>query len=154
MNSQQLKAEIEATQKQLKKLQEQLEASKSVTIETAQPGDTLPDGCVVIARYDDSILIAAPSTTEVECKWTPEFPEVFESLKDHGFIPAQWYIPSVKELELAYRNYKEQFSSTFYRSSTEYSSTSAFFLYFNNANTLNCNKTYCNCVRAFRRVVL
>lgn len=153
MNTQQLKAEIEATQAQLQRLQEQLEKTK-VTIETAQPGDTLPDGCLVVARYKDSVLIAAPSTTEVRCKWTPEFPEVFESLKAHGFIPAQWYIPSVKELELAYRNCKEQFSSTYYWSSTESSSTSACRVNFSDGCTFNRTKTLIFCVRAFRRVVL
>jgi len=154
MNSKQLKAEIEATQKQLQKLQEQLEKSKSITIETAQPGDTLPDGCVVVARYGDSVLIAAPASTEVRCKWTPEFSEVFEALKAHGFIPAQWHIPSLKELQLAYTNCKEQFSSTGYWSSTESSSTGACLVGFNNGHTFYIDKTNAFCVRAFRRVVL
>jgi len=154
MNTKQLQQEIEATKAQLQRLQEQLETSKSVTIETAQPGDTLSDGCVVIARYDDSILIAAPSTTEVRYKWTPEFPEVFKSLKAHGFIPAQWYVPSKEELHLAYDNCEKQFSSTSYWSSTETSSTSPFNVLFFNGFAFNCDKTFAYCVRAFRRVVL
>jgi len=154
MNSKQLQQEIEATKAQLQRLQEQLETSKSVTIETAQPGDTLPDGCVVIARYDDSILIAAPANTEVRCKWTPEFSEVFESLKSQGFSPSQWYVPSLKELLLAYRNCKQQFSSTYRWSSTGHSSTNAYNVNFFNGYTGFSNKALTLCVRAFRRVVL
>jgi hypothetical protein len=154
MNPQQLQQEIQKTQKQLQKLQEQLEASKVVTIETAQPGDTLPDGCVVVARYEDSVLIAAPAITEVYCKLTPEFSEVFESLKSQGFIPSQWYVPSVKELQLAYKNCKEQFSSALYWSSTEFSSTIAFFVFFINGSAASSSKTAAYCVRPFRRVVL
>jgi hypothetical protein len=153
MNTQQLKAEIEATQAQLQRLQEQLEKTK-VTIETAQPGDTLPDGCIVVERYSDSVLIAAPASTEVRCKWTPEFSEVFESLKSHGFIPDQWYVPSKEELQLAYENCEKQFSSTNYWSSTECSSTSAFGVCFFFGLTLDYSKTFFFCVRAFRRVVL
>ena len=154
MNPQQLQQEIQKTQEQLRKLQEQLEASKVVTIETAQPGEILPDGCVVVARYEDSVLIAAPAITEVRCKWTPEFSEVFESLKEHGFIPAQWYIPSQKELKLAYKNCKKHFSSTDYWSSTESSSTSAYIVLFDIGGTSGNNKANSYCVRAFRRVVL
>ena len=153
MNTQQLQTEIQKTQEQLKKLQEQLEAAKSITIETAPVGTTLPDGTVVIARYEDSVLLAAPSTTEVYCEWTPEFQPVFDSLKKHGFIPAQWYVPSKEELKLAYKNCSEQFSSRYW-SSTEYSSTDAYNVYFNNGYASNNNKTYINCVRAFRRVYL
>lgn len=152
MNLQQLQTEIQKTQAQLQKLQEQLENSK-VTIETAPVGTVLPDGCVVVERYPNSILIAAPSNTEVKCKWTPDFPDVFTKLTEAGFIPAQWHVPSPKELQLAYKNCKEQFSSPFYWSSTESSSTDAYDVHFTNGFTFGLSKAFSSCVRAFRRVV-
>ena len=152
MNSQQLQAEIQKTQEQLKKLQEKLESSK-VTIENAQPGDIFSDGCVVVERYKDSILIAAPKETEVRCEWTPDFPDVFTSLKDHGFIPCQWYIPPKEELQLAYKNCRQRFSTTRYWSSTEDTSSFAWGVDFSFGNCFYCNKAYVRCVRAFRRVV-
>lgn len=53
----------------------QLQVTEPVTIETAQPRDVLPDVCVVVARYGGLVPIAAPASTEVRCKWTPEFSE-------------------------------------------------------------------------------
>lgn len=149
-----LQQEIQKTEEQLKKLQKQLEATKSITIETAQPGDTLPDGCLVIARYEDSVLIAAPVDTRVISEWTPEFPECFKRLKDHGFIPSQWYVPSKKELQLAYKNCKEQFSSNIFWSSMEFDSTKAYYVDFKDGFTDHIFKTCPGCVRAFRCVVL
>ena len=156
MNTQQLQQEIQKTQEQLQRLQEQLEASKTITIETAQPGDTLPDGTVVIERYSDSVLIAAPSTTEVYCEWTPEFQPAFDSLKKRGFIPSQWHVPSLKELQLAYKNCKEQFANGFYWSSTEFGSKfdSACYVNLNTGKTDYYFKPSPFCVRAFRRVYL
>ena len=155
MNAQQLQQEISKTQEQLQRLQEQLEIAKAITIETAQPGDTLPDGTVVVARYEDSVLLAAPKTTEVECKWTPEFPEVFKSLKKEGFIPSQWHVPSKEELKLAYKNCKQMFSSTNYWSSMEYRYEDAFYVNFLDGLIYDFHKAYTNIsVRAFRRVYL
>jgi hypothetical protein len=123
MNRIQLQQEIEKTQKQLNRLQEQLNKSFP-TIEEANVGELLEDGCVVIEKYNGLVLIAAPKVTEVECNWTPEFKCVFDKLKEHNFIPSQWFIPSLKQLALAYKNAKQYFSPTFHWSSTEASSTS------------------------------
>ena len=150
----QLLQSIQETEEQLNKLKQQLNNYKAPTIQDANVGDTLEDGCVVVARYEDSVLIAAPAITEVLCKWTPEFPEVFESLKSQGFISAQWYVPSQKELKLAHKNCKNQFSSTLYWSSTEFSSANAYTVSFLNGRTNCLTKTLSNCVRAFRRVAL
>ena len=153
-----LQQEIQKTGEQLKKLQEQLEATKTITIETAQPGDTLPDGCVVIERYEDSVLLAAPYITQIRCQWTPEFPEVFKKLKVHGFIPAQWHVPSLKELHLANRslgkNGEKLFSPVRFWSSTEFSSTHAFNVDFNFIIATCPVKTDTCWVRAFRHVYL
>ena len=150
--NQQLQQEIQATQKQLQKLQEKLESSK-VTIENAPVGAVLPDGCIVVERYKDSILIAAPKETEVRCEWTPEFEPVFTSLKEHGFIPCQWHVPSQEELELAYKNCRQRFSSAFYWSSTERNSSHAWPVFFNLGICCYSGKTSTYCVRAFRRIV-
>lgn len=149
MNLQKLHQEITKTQQQLQRLQEQLEAAKAITIETAPVGTVLFDGTVVIARYEDSVLLAAPKSTEVKAEWTPEFKPVFDSLKKEGFIPSQWYVPSPKELQLAYDNCRNQFSSPFY-----WSSTSACYVNFNYGIALNTVKTFTSCVRAVRRIVL
>ena len=151
--NQQLQQEIQATQEKLKKLQEKLESSK-VTIENAPVGAVLPDGCIVVERYKDSILIAAPESTGVKCTWTPEFKDVFTSLKNHGFNPSQWHVPSQEELQLTYKNCKEQFSSAFYWSSTENSSMDAFGVRLGDGRSNGCLKTYACHVRAFRCVYL
>ena len=151
--NQQLQQEIQATQEKLKKLQEKLESSK-VTIENAPVGAVLPDGCIVVERYKDSILIAAPEITEVQSTWTPEFEPVFNSLKEHGFVPSQWYIPSKEELQLAYKNCRQRFSSTRYWSSTEDTSSGAWSVYFLIGSCGCSDKTFTHCVRAFRRVYL
>jgi hypothetical protein len=65
----------------------------------------------------------APKSTEVEAKWSKEFPEVFRVLKEQGFNPSQWFIPTKEQLKLAYRNVPNEFSSTTYWSSTESNAT-------------------------------
>jgi hypothetical protein len=57
MNRTQLQQEIEKTQKQLNRLQEQLNKSFP-TLQEANPGDTLEDGTIVIAKDDGLVLIA------------------------------------------------------------------------------------------------
>jgi hypothetical protein len=153
MNRIQLQQEIEKTQEQLNRLQEQLNKAFP-TIEEANVGELLEDGCVVIAKYDGLVLIAAPKETEVLCKWSEEFTDVFESLKEHGLNPSQWFIPSQKQLKLAYRDANQYFSSTYYWSSTEASSTCACYVNFNNGVQSSGSKTGTGCVRAFRFIEL
>jgi hypothetical protein len=108
----------------------------------------------VIHKECNRILIAAPKETEVYSKWTPEFSEVFESLKSHGFTPSQWHVPTIEELKLAYKNAKDSFSSAYYWSSTEISAAIGCSLYFGFGNTYNFTKTGTFCVRAFRWVTV
>ena len=109
MNSQQLQQEIQKTQEQLQRLQEQLEVAKSITIETAQPGDTLPDGCIVVYRQENLVLIAAPKETEVVCKRDDIWERAFTELECQGFDMITWHIPSVNELKLASKYCPKEF---------------------------------------------
>jgi hypothetical protein len=131
-----------------------------VTPEEAQPGDKLEDGCIVIERYpktifyNERLLIAAPQETEVLCEWTPEFKPVFDKLKEHGLNPSDWFIPSVEQLQLAYKNASSPFPGWWYWSSDEASSTNACYVYFNNGTRIAGSKAVTSCVRAFRLVEL
>ena len=152
MNTQQLQQEIIKTQYKLKKLQEQLEATKSFNIKTAPIGKTLPMG-TVIERYNNCVIVAAPESTVVRCTWSQGFKPVFDSLKNYGFIPSQWYIPTKEELQLAYRNCRDQFSSTCYWSSTKMSSVKAYRITTYNGNAFGDDMNSYWWARAFRRVV-
>ena len=149
----QLEQKIIELESELDSFKKQLNYSE-ITLENSKPGDTLSDGTVVIFKEGNQVLIAAPKETEVRCKWTPEFTEVFESLKSHGFTPSQWHVPTIQEMRPAYKNAKDSFSYACYWSSTEYCSTRGFILLLNNGNTLIINKTNTFCVRAFRWVTV
>jgi hypothetical protein len=159
MNYSELQAEIKSTELYLSGLKEKLKTTFP-TLEEAQPGDKLDDGCVVIYHrpksilYNERLLVAAPEKTEVECQWTPEFKPVFDKLKSHGFDPSDWFIPSVEQLRLAYINAKQQFWHQRYWSSTEASSTNACCVDFNDGSQFTASKAYTGCVRAFRFVEL
>jgi len=150
----QLEKRITEVQSELNSFKNQLQNYPEITLENSKPGDTLSDGTVVIHKEGNRVLIAAPETTEVRCKWTPEFSEVFESLKSHGFTPSQWHVPTIEELEIAYENAKDSFSSTSYWSSRENSAAGGCFLYFLNGITTSGNKADARCVRAFRWVTI
>jgi len=146
----QLEKKIIELESELQEFKSQLQHYSEITLENSKPGDTLSDGTVVIHKQGNRVLIAAPKETQVSCKWTPEFPEVFESLKFKGFIPSQWHVPTIEELKLANKNARDSFSATGYWSSTETSATSGCLLRFSTGNTSFFNKANAYCVRAFR----
>ena len=150
----QLEQKIIELESELQDFKSQLNNYSEITLEDSKPGDTLSDGTVVIHKEGNRVLIAAPKETEVRCKWTPEFTEVFESLKSHGFTLSQWHVPTIEELELAYKNAKDSFSAACYWSSTESSATFGCLLFFGIGTTCNNNKTRTYCVRAFRWVTV
>jgi hypothetical protein len=173
MNYQQIDQEIKATNDELDELNARIEAINKareelirlrnnavVTPEDAQPGDKLVDGCVVIERYpktifyNERLLVAAPEETEVVCQWTPEFQPVFDKLKDHGFNPSDWFIPSFEQLNLAYKNGKQRFTKWWYWSSTEVSYSNAYGVDLLDGFQLALSKASTNCVRAFRFIDL
>ena len=127
--------------------------------ENAEVGDTLGDGSIVLKKENGVALLVSPISTQVKAPWTQEFPEVFLKLKKEGFNPSQWFVPTQKQLGLAYKVIPNEFSSTRYWSSEEYeiydtetNASNAFLMGFLNGNAGYSLKTYTNCVRAFRCV--
>jgi hypothetical protein len=148
----QLQQEVQNLETKLQEFREQLNQCNPVTIETASVGDTLEDGSIVLQKSNGLALLVAPKSTEVEAKWSKEFPEVFQALKSQGFNPSQWFIPTKEQLILAYRNVPNEFSSPTYWSSTEYNVAYACLVYFIFGNAGYITKPYSFCVRAFRCV--
>ena len=148
----QLQTKITELEEQLNSFKQQLNTYKAVTIETAGVGDTLDDGSIVLKKENGLALLVAPKNTEVEAEWSKEFPEVFQKLKEEGFNPSQWFVPSIEQLKLAYENIPNKFSSTPYWSSTELNSSFACSMNFNSGNTHSNGKRLTCCVRAFRCV--
>ena len=151
----QLQNKIQELEAELQQFKEQLNDYKEhPTIQEANVGDVLEDGSIVVKKENGLALLASPKSTEVCCAWSKEFPEVFNKLKEEGFNPSQWFIPTVEQLKVAYMNLdvRKNFSATFYWSSTEVSATYACYVSYNNGNA-NCGtKTFTRCVRAFRCV--
>jgi signal transduction histidine kinase len=154
----QLQSKIQELEKELNSFKKQLDSYKEITIETAKIGDVLEDGCIVVDKQGNMVLLAAPASTEVRCEWSNEFSDVFVVLKSQGFNPSQWFVPTEEQLKIAYENCKQhwvllfQFASNVYWSSTEVSSTIACFLRFGNGTIRSCSKSNSLCVRAFRCV--
>jgi peptidoglycan hydrolase CwlO-like protein len=152
---QNLRTEVQNLEAKLRGFREQLNQCKEVTIETASIGDTLEDGCVVLQKENGLALLAAPKSTEVHSEWSKEFAKVFEKLKDQGFNPSQFFIPTKEQLQLAQRNVPDEFSASIYWSSTESSAACAY-----RVNLLIGRAIYCRqmntynelFVRAFRCV--
>ncbi len=142
---QELEAELQAFKTQLNDYQE-------LTLENANPGDVLDDGCIVIQKSNGLALLAAPKETDVFCAWSQDFTEVFITLKNHGLNPSQWFIPTQEQLNLAYKAAKEHFPSALYWSSTELGATCACRQNFINGIINAAIKTGRFCVRAFRCV--
>ena len=151
--------QIKKTENKLTVLREQLNfyenfINKWPTLEDSKPGDTLKDGCIVVNKFSDTrmALIAAPVSTERYCKWSKDFNDVFDELSRKGFNKSQWFIPTVKQLQLAYRNCKEHFTATYYWSSTEASSTNSCLVNFLTGIQGTYSKSSTDCVRAFSLV--
>jgi hypothetical protein len=148
----QLQQEVQNLEAKLQQFREQLNTYKAVTIETADIGDTLGDGSIILLKNNGLALLVAPASTEVEAPWSKEFPLVFQKLKEEGFNPSQWFVPTKEQLQLAYRNIPNEFSSAYYWSSTERNSYAASSVNFFNGRAYYSGKTATLCVRAFRCV--
>jgi hypothetical protein len=151
----QLQAEFENLKTKLQELETQLNTYKEVTIENASPGDVLEDGSIVVKKENGLALLAAPASVEVNCQWSKDFPDVFTKLKDNGFNPSHWFIPTKKQLNLAYQNpeVRKHFASADYWSSTEFNATIACGQGFNNGDVFTGAKAITLYVRPFRCVV-
>lgn len=149
----QLQSKIQELEEELSSFKQQLNNYKEhPTIQEASVGDVLEDGCIVIKKENGVALLVAPKSTDVRASWSKEFPEVFESLKEHGFNPSQFFIPTREQLNLAYQNIKNHFASAYYWSSSEISATFACNQGFSSGLFNSNSKTTTNCVRAFRCV--
>lgn len=150
----QLQNKIQELEAELLEFKYQLSNYKEVTIETASVGDTLEDGSIVIKKENGLALLAAPKSTEVCCAWSKEFPEVFKKLKEEGFNPSQWFIPTAEQLKLAYAKVRNNFSASCYWSSTESTATDACLVSYKITGIAleGFHKTLTSCVRAFRCV--
>jgi hypothetical protein len=154
MNKNQIATKIKETEEQLASLRKQLEQPEFPTLAEAKPGDKLENGCIVVHKFSEVrlALIAAPESTERFCEWSKEFSDVFDCLVERGFDKSQWFIPTVGQLNLAYKNCSEHFSAPLYWSSDEASSTSSCLVSFNNGSQDTASKTFTLCVRAFSLV--
>ena len=150
-NKQQLLQSIQDTEQQLAKLKGQLN-KKTPTIQDAEVGDTLEDGSIVLKKENGLALLVAPKSTEVQCKWTKRFSEVFEQLASHGFNPSQWFIPTVEQLQLAYKVIPNEFNKEWYWSYSENTASIACSVSFYNGNQFSSNKSITFCVRSVRCV--
>ena len=149
----QLQNKIQELEAELQQFKEQLNNYKEhPTIEEANVGDVLEDGSIVVKKENGLALLAAPQSTVVCCAWSKEFTEVFEKLKEQGFNPSQWFIPSVEQLKLAYNIENVNLSATAYWSSTEINATVACLVNYSLGGAGSGTKAVTRCVRAFRCV--
>ena len=148
----QLQSKIQELEAELKTFKEQLNNYKEITIETASVGDVLEDGSIVLQKSEGLALLVAPASTGVVCQWSKDFPFVFEKLKEQGFNPSQWFVPTKEQLQLAYLSISNHFDDASYWSSTGVSSTIACVKDFRYGCTNSNDKTRSLRVRAFRCV--
>jgi hypothetical protein len=115
-NKQQTLQKINELEAQLEVLKKDLE-QKFPTIQEAKIGDVLEDGSIVVEKTTSMALLVAPLITEAICGWTPEFTPVFNKLKEKGFTPSQWFIPTKEQLKIALQNCNTHFGGSTYWSS-------------------------------------
>lgn len=150
----QLELIIEKLEEELQFHKKQLDYYPEVTLENVVPGSVLEDGSIIIKNENGLVLLAAPTSTQVEATWSLEFPEVFQKLKEQGFNPSQWFVPTKEQLQLAYTTIPSHFIPTLYWSNTEteYSTKMSWGMSYYSGTVLAFNKE-CVCdVRAFRCV--
>jgi hypothetical protein len=150
----QLQTKIEELESELQSFKQQLNTYKVPTLAKASVGDTLVDGSIVLQKSNGLALLVAPKSTDVKVSWSKEFSEVFYNLKNQGFNRSQWFIPTKEQLQFSYQSIPQEFSASFYWSSTEFSDTHAYGVHFYNVNTNRglSIKPWVGCVRAFRCV--
>ena len=149
----QLQTKIQELESELQEFKQQLNNYKEFpTIQEAQVGDVLEDGCIVLQKSNGVALLVAPKSTDVRAAWSKKFPEVFKKLEEEGFNPSQFFIPTKEQLNLAYKTIPQHFASSSYWSSTEITATNACCQIFDYGSIFSYSKTFASCVRAFRCV--
>ena len=112
----------------------------------------MEDGSIVLKKENGLALVVAPKSTEVSCPWSKEFSEVFDRLASQGFIPSQWFVPTVEQLRLAYGTIPSEFSKEIYWSSSGFNVSSAHLVFFDDGDQWKNTKSDFGKVRAFRCV--
>lgn len=149
----QLQSKIQELEKELQEFKTQLNNYKEApTLQEASVGDVLEDGCIVLSKENGIAILVAPKETEVQCKWSNGFTELFAALKTHSLNPSQWFIPSKELLGLAYQKIPQHLSSIFYWSSTEVNATTACYQNFIIGGIYCASKANVCFARAFRCV--
>ena len=148
-----LQNKIQELETELAEFKSQLGSYKETpTFQEANVRDILEDGSIVLKKENGLALLIAPVSTEVKCPWSKEFPEVSRKLKEQGFNPTQWFVPTKEQIRLAYENIPDEFSSKCYWSSTEDNGYCAWAVYFLSGTPYALTKNRPLCVRAFRCV--
>ena len=145
----QLQQEVQNLEAELQEFQEEL---YFVDIEIASVGDVLKDGSIVLQKSNGHLLLVSPKNTEVKVKWSKEFAEVFQKLKEQGFNPSQWFVPTLEQLHLAYETLPNVFASVYYWSSTEGTNKTSWSKNCAVGTTIEGSKVLTLGVRAFRCV--
>jgi hypothetical protein len=117
-----LQAKIEELESQLTEFKHQLSQFKEYpSISEASAGDTLEDGSVVIYNPCSVAIVIAPKETERLCEWRITLASpVYNALVNSGFLPSQWFIPTVKQLQYAMVAVPEQFKEGTYWTSEKF----------------------------------
>ena len=148
-----LQNKIQELESELVEFKSHLSSYKETpTLQEAYVGDTLEDGSIVLKKGNGLVLLVAPKSTEVECPWSKDFPKVFQKLKEQGFNPSQWFVPTKEHLWIAYQGIPNEFPSTYYWSSSEFNASLACLQSFDSGYVGAHSKSYSNRVRAFRCV--
>ena len=149
----QLQTKIQELESELQSFKQQLNNyNDQPTIQTAQVGDVLEDGCIVLKKENGLALLVAPDSTEVYSTWSKDFTQVFERLEEQGFNPSQFFIPTKEQLNLAWETIPQHFASARYWSSTEFTATFPCGQFFYSGGLCSGSKAFAGCVRAFRCV--
>jgi len=121
-------------------------------------GCAVRGGGNVFRKTTGLIWIVAPSTTQVGSTWPMGYCN-----GEGGATPNQaqritgrsgWFIPDLGMLQCGYacRTYWDSYSTTSYWSSTEFTTSTAYVVFFNSGGALGGNKSGIRCVRPFRVV--
>jgi hypothetical protein len=131
-------------------------------------GTTLPDGSRIICKAGGTAWIVAPSITQVSQTWNGttntlvgtmccvcSWPTLNTKLIDCCFNPADWFVPSISQLQnpgYVCRTQWDTISATPYWSSTEVNSTWGCGMRSVDGASCICSKSTSYTVRAFRCV--
>ena len=111
-------------------------------------------GSRIICKNGGLAWLVAPISTEVGRTWYCREDAVTRAIAVTS-LTTGWFVPCIGLLQnpgYLCRSFWDSFSSTHYWSSTEYNSHYAYGVYFTNGYSVQRNKTYTRCVRAFRCV--